>query len=76
MATTIIQKTAVLKRSMLNVVINEQQKERHSRKMSSILWDTFTGSAPYKDILIRFLHPVVILSLVWNTMLAIVKKRK
>lgn len=76
MATTIIQKTAVLKRSMLNVVVNEQQKERHSRKMSSILWDTFTGSAPYKDILVRFLHPAVILSLVWNTMLAIFKKRK
>ena len=27
--------------------------------MSGVLWDTFTGSAPYRDVFVRTLHPVV-----------------
>jgi hypothetical protein len=76
MVTSIIQKSAVLKSSMLQVVIDEQQNERHRRKMSSILWDTFTGSAPYKDIFWRFLNPRILFTLIWNTMLAIQRSIK
>ena len=25
--------------------------------MSHVLWDTFTGSAPYREIFLRTLHP-------------------
>lgn len=74
--TTIIQQSALLKSAMLRMVVNEQQKERHSRKLSSILWDTFTGSAPYKNILLRFLNPEVIVTLVWNTLRAIARMIK
>ena len=58
--TTIIQKSAVLKAAMLRIVIREQKMKREKRRMSSILWDTFTGSAPYNSIFFRFMHPVVL----------------
>jgi hypothetical protein len=34
--------------------------------MSSVLWVVFTGSAPYKDVLVRSFHPGFIASLAWN----------
>ena len=34
--------------------------------MSMILWDMFTGSAPYKDIFVRMLHPFFLASFFWN----------
>jgi hypothetical protein len=34
--------------------------------MSEILWDIFSGSAPYKEILGRTMHPVYLGGLVWN----------
>lgn len=69
--TSIIQKSAILKSGMLRLVIKEQKMARKKRKMSSILWDTFTGSAPYNSIFFRFMHPRVITSFAWYTMLAI-----
>lgn len=74
MVTTIIQKTPILKSAMLKMVVNEQQKDRSRRNLSSILWDTFTGSAPYQDIFIRFLNPGVIISLIGYTVRGIFKK--
>ncbi len=71
--TSIIQQSAILKSAILRMVINEQQKERHKRKLSSILWDIFTGSAPYKDILLRFLNWQVIVTLIRNIMSAIIR---
>ena len=64
--TGFIQKSTFLKRALLNMVIREQQKENRKRRMSSVLWDTFTGSAPYGDIFLRCLNPLLILSLMWN----------
>ena len=60
--TTIIQKTAVLKGGMLQQVIFEQRLSREKRRMSSVLWDTFTGSATYSNILLRVLHPLLLLN--------------
>jgi hypothetical protein len=34
--------------------------------MSSVLWDVFTGSAPYREILLRTLHPRFPATLAWN----------
>ncbi len=57
MATTLIQKSSFMKRGVLSMVRAEQKKEGHKRRMSSVLWDTFTGSAPYRDIFRRFIDP-------------------
>jgi len=74
--TTIIQKSAILKTAMLRIVIREQKMKRGKRKMSSMLWDTFTGSAPYNSIFYRFLHPKVIAFFIWYTMIAIFTNKK
>ncbi len=64
--TGIIQKSALLKGALLSMVISEQGKKNYKRRMSSVLWDTFTGSAAYKDIFLRCLNPLLIISLIWN----------
>ena len=63
-ATTLIQRSAVLKGGMLRQVIHEQKQSRHKRRMSSVLWDTFTGSATYSNIFLRILHPFLLLNLI------------
>lgn len=76
MVTTVIQKSPIMKSAMLRMVVNEQKQERQKRKLSSILWDTFTGSAPYKDIFLRFLNPKVIVILLWNIIRAMFRMIK
>jgi hypothetical protein len=34
--------------------------------MSTVLWDTFTGSAPYRDIFLRTLHPGFLGVFLWE----------
>lgn len=65
-ATMIIQKSSFLKKVLFQMVVKEQLKETGNRDMSSLLWDTFTGSAPYANILWRTLNPVLLATLVWN----------
>lgn len=64
--TGIIQKSVFLKSALLSMVISEQGKKSYKRRMSSVLWDTFTGSAAYKDIFLRCLNPLLLFSLIWN----------
>jgi len=64
--TGIIQKSVLLKSALIQMVITEQGMENSKRRMSSVLWDTFTGSAAYRDIFFRCLNPLLLLSLVWN----------
>ena len=70
---TLIQKSLFLKGVLFNMVLKEQAKERSKREMSSLLWDTFTGSAPYKNIFIRTLNPILIATLSWNVFTGFVK---
>ena len=65
--TSIIQKSSFLKTGLHHMVNKEQKSANFKRRMSSMLWDTFTGSAPYTDILKRGLNPMVTAGLVWNT---------
>ena len=73
-STTIIQKSPFLKRGILSMVIKEQKKEDFKRVMSSVLWDTFTGSASYSDIFKRLTYPVLIIHLVWHIIYGNIKK--
>jgi flavin-dependent dehydrogenase len=54
--THVIQRIRLLRMAVLHMATREQSKGI-SPRMSSVLWDTFTGSAPYKDIFFRTLHP-------------------
>jgi len=74
--TSLIQKSSILKGAMLKLVIREQNKEREKRFLSDMLWDTFTGSAPYKGILMNSFHPTLILSLIWFSIKEVFGKLK
>ena len=61
--TEIIQKNDFLKKLMLKKVITEQNKTPDKQLLSDVLWDVFTGSSSYTDIILRALKPKFILSL-------------
>jgi hypothetical protein len=58
------------------MVIKEQAKPNEKRKMSSVLWDTFTGSASYRGILRRVMNPFVLINLISNIVIALFKPIK
>lgn len=61
-----IQHRRFARKAVLNMTASEQLKEGHQRRMSMILWDMFTGSAPYRDIFMRTLHPAYLTSFLWS----------
>lgn len=74
--TTIIQKSLFLKKALFRMVVKEQGKERGKREMSSLLWDTFTGSSPYMKIFLRTLNPFLVANLLWNILKEIIMPMK
>jgi hypothetical protein len=52
-------------RGVVMMVTSEQVKPVHQRRMSRIMWDMFTGSAPYQDIFYRFFHPAFWSRFLW-----------
>ncbi|MBU0987410.1 MAG: hypothetical protein KKH68_09180 [Proteobacteria bacterium] len=65
--TNLIQKWSFIKRGILRLVAKENCKEGSHRRLSGILWDTFTGSASYQNIFQRTLSPAFLASLTWET---------
>lgn len=45
--------------ALLATVETEQAQPNEQRPVSGIVWDLYTGSAPYQDVLVRLLHPKV-----------------
>lgn len=62
-----IQKRQFLRRGVFRMISASQHKEGSRRLMSRVMWDMFTGSAPYKDVFKRTLMPTFIGRLMWNT---------
>jgi len=60
-----LQKIKLTRRAILRMVSSEQKKEGKNRRMSAVLWDMFTGSAPYKEVFFRTLHPVFLIRFMW-----------
>ncbi|MCJ7709677.1 MAG: hypothetical protein MUQ32_02500, partial [Chloroflexi bacterium] len=57
--TRVAQKLRLLRRAILSITRSEQRGGRRPR-LSGILWDIFSGSAPYSDIFRRMLDPVLV----------------
>lgn len=55
--TTVFRKVRFARRAMIRMIAHEQRPGSGSRPMSGILWDVFTGSAPYRDVFLRSLDP-------------------
>lgn len=60
LATRVIQKSRFIRGAVWRLTSHEQAMEGRARRMSRVLWDLFTGSASYRDVLIRTLHPAFI----------------
>lgn len=67
--THVIQRIRYMRMAILNMATREQSKGIYPR-ISSVLWDTFTGSAPYKDIFLRTLHPAFLSRMLLNLSLS------
>ncbi len=58
-----IQRRKFTRRAVLRMTAKEQTKIPSKRRMSMVLWDTFTGSAPYREILLRTFGPQFLIRL-------------
>jgi len=60
-----------MRRAILRMTAREQLRKNTTRRMSVVLWDLFTGSAPYREVLMRFFQPLFALCFFWNLVLSI-----
>lgn len=72
--TSLIQKLRFARRAILRMTAREQQKEGAELRMSTVLWDMFTGSAPYRDIFLRTLHPAFWTRLLGNLAISVISR--
>ncbi len=68
--TRLVQANRIARAALWRMVSEEQRIDGARRRMSVVLWDTFTGSAPYRHVLMRTLHPVFWIRFLWNIVLA------
>jgi len=61
-----IQRRRFLRRGVLRTVSREQEAEGGSMRLSMVFWDTFTGSAHYRDVFLRTLHPSFLGRFLWD----------
>jgi flavin-dependent dehydrogenase len=55
-----VQRTRHARRGLWRMTSREQKLRGDRRRMSAVLWDTFTGSASYRSVLRRSLHPAFV----------------
>jgi hypothetical protein len=65
LATRVARRFGLLRRAMLRMAAAEQRRPGPERHMSGVLWDMFSGSAPYTDIFRRMIHPAFLLRFGW-----------
>jgi flavin-dependent dehydrogenase len=75
LVTRLIQKFRFARRAVYRMTVREQKQEGAKRRMSMVLWDMFTGSAPYKDIFVRTLSPTFLTRLVGDLVVSITGRR-
>lgn len=63
-----LHRSRLLRRGILRMVRIEQKRAGESRPMSTVLWDMFTGSAPYREVFQRALRLSFLGVLVKNTL--------
>jgi hypothetical protein len=68
----VLQKVKFMRRGVLRMTRIEQEHPDHYPHMSTVLWDVFTGSAPYREVLLHVLHPGFIFRLIWNMLIGLV----
>ena len=75
MTTNAYKNISFLTEAMVNVVTKEQQeKNRRFARLSSMLWDTFTGNETYRNIFIRGTNIGMHTRLGWESLKALVRR--
>ncbi len=74
LVTRLVQKTRIARSGILRMIVGEQEGKGRLR-MSAVLWDTFTGSAPYREVLLRTLHPFFTGRLFYETLRGVLPAR-
>jgi CRP-like cAMP-binding protein/flavin-dependent dehydrogenase len=57
-----------LLRAVMRISEKEQEAPGASRRMTIVLWDMFTGSAPYREIFGRTLDPRFLVQFLWKSL--------
>ncbi|MBU1247832.1 MAG: hypothetical protein KKB70_03965 [Proteobacteria bacterium] len=73
---TAITRFSYFRKVVVRMVEREQNNPDVPQDMSAILWDVFTGSAPYADILRRSLRPGFIGRFLWTVLAAVFPTNK
>jgi len=68
-SSSLVQRWRFSRRALLRMT-GREQRGAGPRRMSGVLWDVFTGSAPYRDVFFRSIHPAFVGSLLWNAIAA------
>lgn len=65
-----------LRRAMLRMAHAEQSRAGEDRRMSGVLWDMFSGSAPYRDIFLRMIRPAFLVRFAWAAVVSLWPRRR
>jgi len=73
----LIQKMEVGQQAVLSMISSEQQgKANAERGVSTLMWDMLTGGAPYKEVLMRALHPAFWTRFLWNAVVFLIPTKR
>lgn len=72
--TSLIKKSPILRHGVVRMT-NAEQAGSATPRMSTALWDTFTGNASFRNIFYRALHPVFLARLLYETVMGCVFRR-
>jgi flavin-dependent dehydrogenase len=75
-ASRLLQHLRFARRAVLRMTQKEQVVDGSKRDMSQVLWDMFTGSAPYQEILTRTLRPRFWSRLGWELLTSPIPKKE
>jgi hypothetical protein len=71
----IVQRLRFARRAVVRTVAFEQADRDRAKRLSGVLWDMFTGSAPYKEAMLRALHPGLALRFGLELVLSLLSRR-
>jgi hypothetical protein len=66
-----IKKRHFTRRAVLRMTFYSQQKEGSRRRLNTVLWDTFTGSRPYRESFLRTLRSGLLARFLWRNTVSI-----
>jgi len=75
LVTTLIRRLSFARKGLWRMTVKEQAGIG-SRRMSGVLWDTFTGSASYRDVFLRTLNPIFLGRFLYECVAGVFPTRK